>query len=343
MTAVAAPTKALADATTMMKAIVHRHYGPPDVLSYEEVARPAPGDDEVLVRVHAAAASVGDLHVVTGKPYLVRLSPFGGLPGPRNRVPGAAMSGRVESVGAKVTSLRPGDAVFGQAANGAFAEYLVMPANLLAPKPGNLSFEEAAAVPWGATALQGFRAAGGLKPGQRVLINGASGGVGTWAVQIAKAQGVAVTAVCSTRNVERMRGLGADEVVDYTKQDFVQGGARFDVMLDLVGNRPLSQCRSVLTPGGTLVPCGGDGPSDWYGPIFRLLGGMLVSLFTRQKFKAFVMAPNRDDLMVLKELVEAGKAKPFIERTFALSEAGQALRHIAEGHAQGQSVIRIAG
>jgi|CZKU01.1.fsa_nt_gi NADPH:quinone reductase-like Zn-dependent oxidoreductase len=328
-------------ASRTMQAIVHRKYGMPDVLALEEIERPVPGDEDVLVRVHAACASIGDHHVVTGKPYLIRLSPFGGLPRPRNLVPGAAMAGRVEAVGAKVTMFRPGDEVFGQAATGAFAEYLVVPAKLLAPKPGNLSFEEAAAVPWGATALQGLRDAGGLKPGQRVLINGASGGVGTWAVQIAKALGGHVTAVCSTRNVARVRALGADDVVDYAQEDFLAGGPRFDVMLDLVGNRSLSDCRSVLTSKGAYVPCSGGG-GDWVGPFLRILGGLVSSLFTSRKLKAFVMTPNRDDLLFLKELVEAGKALPVIERRYALSDVGEALRYVGEGHAQGQTVIRIA-
>jgi 2-desacetyl-2-hydroxyethyl bacteriochlorophyllide A dehydrogenase len=325
-----------------MQAIVHRQYGTPDVLALEEVERPVPGEEDVLVRVHAAGVSVGDHHIITGKPYLVRLSPFGGLPRPRNRVPGAAMAGRVEAVGAKVTSFRPGDEVFGDAARGAFAEYVVVPARLLAPKPGNLSFEEAAAVPWAATALQGLRDAGGLKAGQRVLINGASGGVGTWAIQIAKALGATVTAVCSTRNVEKVRALGADEVLDYTQVDFVQGGARFDVMLDLVGNRSLSDCQRALTPKGTYVACSGGG-GDWVGPLPRLAGLLFSSLFTRQKLKTFVMAPNQNDLVFLKELVEAGKARPIIERRHALSEVAEALKHVGEGHAQGQTVIRIAG
>jgi NADPH:quinone reductase-like Zn-dependent oxidoreductase len=323
-----------------MHAIVQREYGLPDVLALEEIERPVPGDGDVLVRVYAAGANIGDHHVVTGKPYLIRLSPFGGVPRPRNRVPGQTLAGRVEEVGANVTTLRAGDEVFGQAPNGAFAEYLVVPAKLLAPKPGNLSFEQAAAVPWGATALQGLRA-GGLKPGQKVLINGASGGVGTWAVQIAKALGADVTAVCSTRNVDMVRALGADEVLDYTRQDFLAGGARFDVMLDLVGNRSLSDCRSVLTPRGAYVPCSGGG-GDWVGPFVRIVGGLVSSLFTSRKFKTFVMTPKRDDLLLLKELVEAGKARPVIESNYALSEVGEALRHVGEGHARGQTVIRIA-
>ena len=326
----------------MMQAIVHRQYGAPEVLTLEKVERPVPGAGDVLVRVHAAGASVGDCHVVTGKPYLIRLSPFGGLPRPRNLIPGAAMAGVVEAVGARVTTFRPGDEVFGQAATGAFAEYLVVPAEVIALKPRNLSFEEAAAVPWAATALQGLRDAGGLKAGQRVLINGASGGVGTWAVQIAKALGAEVTAVCSTRSVELVQGLGADEVVDYTREDFLGRGARFDLMLDLVGSRPLSDCRSVLVADGTYVACSA-GEGDWVGPIFRIAGGFLSSLFTSRKFKTFVMAPNPKDLVFLKELVEAGKAKPVIERRFALREVGEALGHVGSGHSQGQTVIQMGG
>jgi NADPH:quinone reductase-like Zn-dependent oxidoreductase len=320
------PAKAV---SLTMQAIVHRQYGAPEVpavLAFETIARPVPGEDDVLVRVHAAGASVGDHHVITGKPYLIRLSPFGGPPRPRNRMPGAAMAGRGEAVGAKVGAFRPGDEVFGQAANGAFAEYLVMPAKLLAPKPSNLSFEEAAAMPLAATALQGLRDAGGLKAGQKagqkVLINGASGGVGTWAAQIAKALGADVTAVCSTRNVEMVRALGADAVVDYTVQNFVTSGTRFDVILALVGNRSLSDCRSVLTPKGAYVLCSGGG-GDWVGPFIPIVGSLLSSLFTTRRFRMFVMTPNRDDLLFLKGLVEAGKARPVIERRYALSEVGE--------------------
>lgn len=323
-----------------MRAIVHRRYGSPALLELGEVERPSVADDGVLVRVHAASANIGDHHVVTGKPYLIRVSPYGGLPRPKNRVLGATMAGRVEAVGAKVTTFRPGDEVYGQAQSGAFAEYLAVPASTIALKPANLSFEEAAAAPWATTALQGLRA-GGLKAGQKILINGASGGVGTWAVQIAKAMGAHVTAVCSTRNVEMVRALGADDVIDYRKQDFVTGGARFDVMLDLVGNRSLSDCRRALAPGGSYVPCSGGG-GDWVGPFVRVIAGLVSFLFTSKKFKMFINAPSRDDLVHLKELIEAGKAKPVIERRYGLSQVAEALTHVGEGHAQGQTVIRIA-
>jgi NADPH:quinone reductase-like Zn-dependent oxidoreductase len=284
--------------------------------------------------------SVGDHIIVTGRPYLIRLTPFGGLPRPRNRVPGAAMAGRVEAVGANVTMFRTGDEVYGQALSGAFAEYIAVPSKLIALKPTNLTFEEAAAVPWAFAALQGLRNAGGLVAGQKVMINGASGGVGTWAVQIAKAMGAEVTAVCSTRNVEMVRALGADEVIDYTNQDFVAGGPRFDLMLDTVGNRSLSDCRSVLMPKGTYVSVsGGKSGAVW---LLRLAALGLASLFTPQKLKTLSTTPNHDDLLFLTELVEAGKAKPVIERRYPLSEVADALRHVGEGHARGQTVIEIA-
>jgi NADPH:quinone reductase-like Zn-dependent oxidoreductase len=304
-----------------MHAIVHRKYGTPDVLAYEEIERPVPGDEDLLVRVHAAGASIGDHIIVTGKPYLIRLSPFGGWPRPRNLVPGACMAGRVEAVGAKVTTFRLGDDVYGEAATGAFAEYIVVPAKLIAPKPSTLSFEEAAAAPWGVNALQGLRDSGGLKAGQRVLINGASGGLGTWAVQIAKA-------------------LGAHEVVDYTKHDFVDGGPRFDVMLDTVGNRSVSDCRSALVPTGAFVSCtGGTSMTRW---LFRLAWMLLASRFTSQKLTTFMASPNQTDLLALTQLVEAAKLKPVIERRYALREVADALRHVGERHSQGQTVIQIA-
>ena len=323
-----------------MHAIVRRRYGTPDVLKYEEIERPVPGDEDVLVRVLAAGASVGDHIIVTGKPYLIRFTPFGGFPQPRNLVPGACMAGRVEAVGAKVTTFRRGDEVFGEAVTGAFSEYVVVPAKLIAPKPTNLSFEEAAAVPWAVAALQGLRDAGGLKAGQKVLINGASGGVGTWAIQIAKALGAHVTAVCSTRNVAMVRALGAEAVIDYTKENFVEGGARFDLMLDTVGNHSLADCRNVLTPEGTYVSCsGGDSGAAW---VRRMATMRLLSLFTRQTLKTLFTTPNRKDLLFLKALVEAGNLKPVIERRYPLSQVAEALWHVGGRHSRGQTVIQIA-
>jgi NADPH:quinone reductase-like Zn-dependent oxidoreductase len=324
-----------------MHAVLHRQYGTPDVLKFGEIERPTPGDEEALVRVHAAAASIGDHHVVTGKPYVIRLSPHAGVVRPRSRVPGMALSGRVEAVGAKVTTVRAGDEVYGDAPGGAFAEYAIVPAQRLAPKPANLSFEEAAATSWAVTPLQALRNVGGLKAGQKVLINGASGGVGSWAIQIAKALGGEVTAVCSGRNAEMVRTLGADAVIDYTKEDFVVRGAHFDLIFDTVGNRALSDFRKALSPTGTYVSCGGGNSSlRW---LIRLAKVSLTSLFTRQKLKTFIVSPNRADLLALKDLVEAGKAKPFIERRYALNEVAEALRHVGQGHTRGQVVIQIAG
>jgi NADPH:quinone reductase-like Zn-dependent oxidoreductase len=323
-----------------MRAIVHPRYGTPDVLELGEVERPVPGDDEVLVRVHAAAVSIGDHHLVNGKPYVIRLSPHAGMLRPRGRVPGMALAGRVEAVGAKVTTLRVGDEVCGDAPGGAFAEYAIVPVQRLAPKPANLSFDEAAATPWGVTPLQALRDAGGLQPGQKVLINGASGGVGTWAIQLAKALGAHVTAVCSGRNADLVRSLGADAVIDYTKEDFVSGGARFDLVFDTIGNRALSDLRKVLTPTGTYVSCsGGDSSLRWMG---RFAAASLMSLFSRQKLKMFVVSPNRADLLALKELVEAGKARPFIEYHYPMRLTAEALRHVGGKHTRGQVVVRIA-
>ena len=335
----AVPSTSAKAVTVPMRAIVHRRYGTPEVLAFEEVERPVPGDDEVLVRVHAAGANVGDHHVVTGKPYVVRLSPHAGLRRPRSLVPGMALAGRVEVVGAKVTTFRPGYEVYGHAPAGAFAEYAVVPAQRLAPKPANLSFEEAAATSSAITALQGLRDVGAIQGGQKVLINGASGAVGSWAIQIAKAFGAEVTAVCSGRNADMVRALGADAVVDYTKEDFVAGGARFDLVFDTVGNRTIADFTRVLNPTGTYVACTG-GNSSWRW-LFRQAKVSLMSLFTRQKLKMFIVSPNRADLLTLKELVEAGKAKPAIERHYALSEVADALRHVGQGHTQGQVVIRV--
>lgn len=327
-------------ASLPMQAIVHGRYGTPDVLEFAEIERPVPGDDEVLVRVHAAAVSIGDHHVVTGRPYVIRLSPHCGVFRPLRRVPGMALAGRVEAVGAKVTTLRAGDEVYGDGPGGAFAEYAAVPAARLAPKPANMSFEEAAATSWAITPLQALRDAGGLQAGQKVLINGASGGVGSWAVQIAKALGAEVTAVCSGRNAEMVRTLGADAVIDYATEDFVSGGARFDLIFDTVGNRALSDFRRVLRPTGTYISCGGGNSSlRW---LFRLAMVSVASLFTRQKLKTFIVSPNRTDLLALNQLVEAGKARPHIERRYALREVADALRHVGEGHTRGQVVVRIA-
>ena len=339
------PTHATASTQVLtMQAVVHRRYGTPEVLAIAELPRPVPGPDEVCVRVHAAGVSVGDHHVVTGKPYLIRLSPFGGLPRPRHPVPGMALAGRIAAVGPNVTGWQIGDEVFAEAKRGAFAEYALVPVQRLAPKPSNLSFEDAAACPWGVVALQALRDAGRLAPGQRVLINGASGGVGTWAVQIAKALGAHVTAVCSTRHIALVRSLGADAVIDYTTEDFTLRGddARFDVVLDLIANHSVAACRRVLTPRGTYVACAGGG-GDWVGPMFRILGMMCTAPFTRRRLKPFMASPNGADLRVLKGMIEAGQVRPIIERRHALAEVAVALAHVGAGHAQGQTVLTIAG
>ncbi len=325
-----------------MKAVMHRMYGEPDVLTVGEVGKPVAGVDEVLIRVMAAGVSIGDHHVVTGKPYLVRLSPFGGIPRPRHLVPGAAVSGRVEAVGARVTEFRVGDEVFGQALHGAFAEYLAMPAKLVAHKPTNLTIEEAAAVPWGTTALQGLRDAGGVKAGERVLAYGASGAVGTWAVQIAKTLGAHVTAVCSTRNVDLVRSLGADEVIDHTRSDFVAAAARYDVFMDMVGNLPLSHCKRVLSAGGRYVACAVGG-GDWFAPVARIVGGRCTFLFGDKRMNVLMQKLDAADLVAMRQLIESRAIRPVVERVWSLAEVSAALRHVGGGHSQGLNVVRIVG
>ncbi|MGA9522552.1 MAG: NAD(P)-dependent alcohol dehydrogenase [Myxococcaceae bacterium] len=325
-------------AVESMHATVQPGYGSADILRFETVDRPKAGDDEVLVRVHAAGICKGDVHILTGKPWLLRLAY--GLRRPGQRIPGQQMAGTVEAFGRNVTGLRVGDEVYGQV-TGAFSEYVVARADVLAPKPASLSFEEAAAMPVsGMTALQGLRDVGRVQPGQAVLINGASGGVGTFAIQVAKALGAEVTAVCSTRHLEKVRSLGADRVIDYTKEDFAASDRRHDVMLDLVGNRSLTDCRRVLAPKGIFVSSAGSPGGDWIGPVVWMGKVALMNAFASQTLTSFMQKVRREDLMALNELVEAGKLKPVIERQFPLREAASALRHIAEGHAQGTTVIR---
>jgi NADPH:quinone reductase-like Zn-dependent oxidoreductase len=323
-----------------MNAIVQPAYGSAEVLRFEEVERPALGDGEVLVRVHAASVCKGDVHLLTGTPYLLRL--MFGLRRPKRRIAGQDVAGTVEAVGAHVTALKPGDEVYGQVPGGAFAEYVCAPANLFAPKPANVTFEQAASVPIsGLTALQGLRDAGQLKPGQKVLINGASGGVGTFAVQIAKALGAEVTAVCSTRHVDKVRSLGADRVIDYTREDFARGSERYDVMLDLVGNRSLADCRTVLAPKGVFVSSAGSPGGNWIGPIVWMLKVMVAGMSGSQKMTLLMAMPRRDDLLFLRALIEAGKVTPVIEHRFALRETAAAMRHVAEGHSQGKTVVFV--
>ena len=321
-----------------MKAIVQDRYGNPEaVLGLQEIAKPAVKDGEALVRVHAASIHVGDWLVVTGVPYIAR--PAYGKP--KGRVPGTDIAGTVEAVGNGVTGLRPGDEVFGWC-TGAFAEYASAPADHFVPKPTSLTFEQAAAVGVSAsTALQLLRDQGKIKPGQKVLINGASGGIGTFAVQIAKTFGAEVTGVCSTRNVEMVRSIGADHVIDYTREDFTRNGHRFDFILDNMANHSLSDTRRVLTPSGKLQSNNGTSGGRWFGTIGTVLKSATVSMFERRQLGPAIKFANRADLLVLKELIEAGKITPVIDATYALTDTGKALAHVGEGHARGTVVISV--
>lgn len=317
-----------------MKAIVQNGYGSPDVLALKEVARPAIKDDQVLVRVQAVSINAGDYFTMRGSPWLVRFSV--GFPKPKDTILGWDMAGRVEAVGRAVTQFQPGDAVFG-AVSHAFAEYVATPADKLAFKPANLTFEQAAAVPTaGITALQGLRDAGQVQPGQKVLINGAAGGVGTFAVQIGKTLGAEVTGVCSTRNVEMVRAIGADHVVDYTKEDFARGNRRYDLILDNVGNRAFSDLRRVLTPQGLIIPNSGHGGMTY---VFK---AFLLAPFMRQQGKPLMATTNGKDLAALNELIEAGKVAPVIDRTHPFEEIPAALGYAAKGHVRGKVVITVA-
>jgi NADPH:quinone reductase-like Zn-dependent oxidoreductase len=334
-----------------MKAIVQDRYGSADVLELREVDRPVAGDNEVLVRVHAAAVNAHDWHVMRGDPYLARLAlpSLFGFGGPKRTIRGRDFAGRVEAVGRGVTRFRPGDEVFGDAgqADGAFAEYVCVPDDVVERKPANLTFEQAATVPLaGSTALMGLRDAGRVQPGQRVLVNGASGGVGTFAVQIAKSFGADVTGVCSTRNVEMVRSIGADHVIDYTRKDFTDNERRYDVVFDLVANRSLTDCRRALTPTGTLVLSGGgvsgSGRPSLVGPMGLTIRGMLLSRFVRHRLLALTEAPRtRENLTVLRELVEGGKVAPVIDRTYPLSEVPEAIRYLQVEHARAKVVITV--
>jgi NADPH:quinone reductase-like Zn-dependent oxidoreductase len=319
-----------------MLAITQDNYGSPDELKLNDVARPEIRDDEVLVRVGAASVHVGDWILMTGSPFVMRLAT--GLRKPKNRVPGTDVAGTVEAVGSAVTSLRPGDEVFGWCA-GAFAEYACAKENQFIRKPANLTFAQAAAVGVSAsTALQLLRDDGKVEPGQKVLINGASGGVGTFAVQIAKSLGAEVTAVCSTKNVDLVRSIGADHVMDYTREDFTAGAERYDLILDNVGNHSMARTRRALMPLGRLISNGGG---HLNGKLGRTMRAMLVSMVVRQQASPTVKTQNRDDLVVLKGLVEAGKVMPVIDRAYPLPRTPEAIGHVAEGHAQGTVVITV--
>jgi NADPH:quinone reductase-like Zn-dependent oxidoreductase len=324
-----------------MKAIIQENYGSAEVLELRDVEKPRPGDDELLLRVHAAGLDPGVWHLMTGLPYLVRLMGFG-LRKPKIRIRGMDVAGTVEVAGRNVTQLKEGDQVYGTC-DGSFAEYVCAKAERLAPKPANLSFEQAAAVPVsGMTALHGLRDAGKLQPEQKVLIIGAAGGVGTYAVQLAKAFGGVVTGVCSTSKAELVRAIGADEVIDYTLEDFTEGTRRFDLILDTAGRRPLSHLRRALAPQGTLVIVGGEGGDRWLGGFQRQIFAPVSALFTEQKLMGLISKERQQDLLTLKGLIEAGKLKPVIDRTFPLSEAREAIRYLEQGHARGKVVLTVA-
>jgi NADPH:quinone reductase-like Zn-dependent oxidoreductase len=317
-----------------MKAVVQVGYGSADVLELKELDRPVAADDEVLVRVHAASLGAGDYFGMRGVPFPIRM--FIGFPRPKkDHVVGLDLAGRVESVGKNVTRLQPGDEVFGEC-SGACAEFACAREGKLAHKPRNLTFEQAAAVPTSAlAALHAFRDQRKVQPGQKVLINGASGGVGTFAVQIAKVLGAEVTGVCSTGNVDTVRSIGADHVIDYTREDFTQGEARYDLILDNVASHSFAEYRRVLEPGGTLLPSSGHAGMGY---VFK---AFLLSLFVRQQGRPFVSTPNQDDLSALKEMVEAGRVTPVIDRTYPLRETAEAFRYLDQGHARGKVVIIV--
>ena len=322
-----------------MKAIVHDIYGSADVLELRDIDKPEIGDDDVLVRVHAAGVDRGVWHLMTGLPYLVRMAY--GLRTPKTRVRGMDVAGRVEAVGKNVTQFQMGDEVFGTC-DGSFAEYACAREEKFAPKPANLTLEQAAAVPFSAsTALQGLRDKGEVHAGQKVLIIGASGGVGTFAVQLAKAFGAEVTGVCSTTKVDMVRSIGADYVIDYTRDGIAQAHQRYDVILDIAGNRSLSHLRRALTPRGILVIAGGEGGGRWIGGTDRQIRALLLSPFVRHKLRTFISTAPQEELLFLKELIEAGKVAPVVDRTYSLSEAPDAIRYLEEGHARGKVVITI--
>jgi NADPH:quinone reductase-like Zn-dependent oxidoreductase len=316
-----------------VKAIVQNAYGSPDVLELKGIDKPEVKDDGVLVRVRAAALNAGDYFSMRGSPWAIRM--MLGFQRPKNHIPGWDAAGHVEAVGKNVTRFQPGDEVFGEC-NGACAEYVCADANKFALKPTNLTFEQAAAVPTAAlTALQCLRDAGKVQPGQKVLINGASGGVGTFAVQIAKAFGAQVTGVCSTKKVEMVRSIGAAHVIDYTQEDFTKSGHRYDLILDNVGNHSFSGCRRALTPQGILIPNTGHAGMGY------VIRAFVLSAFMRQQGRPIVAVSNNEDLVVLKELIEAAEVTPVIDRTYPLSETREAFRYLEKGHARGKVVITV--
>jgi NADPH:quinone reductase-like Zn-dependent oxidoreductase len=323
-----------------MKAMVYTKYGPPDVLQLLEAEKPAPRDDEVLIRVHAASVNPYDLHYLTGKPLPLRLK--SGVLKPKRKILGIDIAGRIESVGRDAQQFQQGDEVFGDISGcggGGFAEHVSVSEKVLALKPSGMTFEEAAAVPMAAvTALQGLRDRGGIQPGQKVLINGASGGVGTFAVQIAKSFGAEVTGVCSTRNLDMVRSIGADQVIDYTKEDFAQNEQGYDLILDAVGNRSVFDYKRVLSSRGTCVIIGYSSPALVFQVIFL---GPWVSMKEKKKVSVMEAKPDQEDLVFIKQLFEAGKLVPVIDKRYSFGEIAEALRYLEEGHARGKVVITV--
>jgi NADPH:quinone reductase-like Zn-dependent oxidoreductase len=334
------PSPTLPAGATPMKAVVHRCYGPPDVIRLEEIAKPVPRDDEILVRVHAASVNPLDWHYLEGTPYMVRFD--GGFGKPENPRLGVDFAGTVEAVGKEVTRFKAGEEVFG-GKFGALAEYVaVREDRAVALKPANVSAEQAAAVAIaGITALQALRDRGHIRAGQSVLVNGASGGVGTFAVQIAKTFGASVTGVCSTKNVELVRSLGADRVIDYTREDFTTGTQRYDLILDNVATHSLSDYKRVLNPNGTYVMVGSTELGRWFGWLAKPIEAWLLSPFTTQKFGMMFAELNKDDLATLAAMMESAKVTPIIDRTYKLSETAEALRYLEKGHARGKVVVTV--
>lgn len=323
-----------------MKAIVYHHYGSPDVLSYEEIDKPTAGDDQVLIRVRAASVNPRDWHFMRGTPYILRIG--AGLRKPNVTRLGVDVAGQVEAVGRNVTQFKPGDYVFG-VCDGSFAEYACASESALVMKPDNLTFEQTAAAPVAAfTALQSLRDKGHIRPGQTVLINGAAGGVGTFAVQIAKSFGAGVTGVCSTRNVNMVRSIGADRVIDYTQEDFTKSGQRYDLILDCVGNHSLLACRRALKPKGTYIMIGGPA-GRWIRPLDRAIRALVLSRFVSQNLVLFLAKATKEDLAMMCDLMEAGKVTPVIDKRYQLSEVPAAVRHLEQGHARGKVVITVEG
>ncbi|MFJ5991730.1 NAD(P)-dependent alcohol dehydrogenase [Lentzea sp. NPDC092896] len=328
-----------------MKAIVQDRYGSPDALEFRDVEPPSASGDEVLVRVRAASVNAYDWHVMRGDPYLARLTGVG-VTGPGRKIRGRDFAGTVEAVGRDVRRFRPGDEVYGDlgTADGAFAEYVCAPEDLVEAKPANLTFEQAAAVPLaGLTALKGLRDAGKLQAGQHVLVNGASGGVGTFAVQIAKSMGATVTGVCRTRNVELVASLGADHVIDYTERDFTKNGKRYDLVLDLVGNHSLTGLRRALAPGGTIVLSGGGvfRGGSLVGPMWLMIRAKLQAPFVRDRLLVLTTAPDGEVLATLRHLAESGGFTPVVDRTYALAEVPDAVRYVETEHPRAKVVITV--